>query len=101
MAGQFPLLSEIASDAIGVPVTSVDVERSLSQYKYLLKERRESLTDENTRRLMILYYNGDIEQRFKGGETPPTHLIYRGCYGRFLQDYSTWWHLKTTMMSNV
>ena len=65
MAGRFPLLSEIASDAIWLPVTSVDVERSFSQYKYLLNERRESLTDENTRRLMMLYYNGDIEQRFK------------------------------------
>ena len=65
MAGRFPLQSEISSDAIWLPVTSVDVERSFSQYKYLLNERRESLTDENTRRLMMLYYNGDIEQRFK------------------------------------
>ena len=64
MRGRFPLLSHIALDAIWMPVTSVDVERSFSQYKHLLNERRESLTDENTRRLMMLYYNGDIEQRF-------------------------------------
>ena len=64
MRGRFPLLSHIASDAIWMPVTSVDVERSFSQYKHLLNERRASLTDDNTRRLMMLYYNGDIEQRF-------------------------------------
>ena len=33
MRGRFPLLSHIASDAIWMPVTSVDVERSFSQYK--------------------------------------------------------------------
>ena len=60
MRGRFPLMSHIASGAIWMPVTSVDVERSFSQYN----ERWESLTDDNTRRLMMLYYNGDIEQRF-------------------------------------
>ena len=63
MRGQFPLLSHIASDAIWMPVTSGYVERSFSQYKHL-SERRESLTDDNARRLMMLYYNGDIEQHF-------------------------------------
>ena len=43
-------------------MTSVDVECSFSQYKHLRNERRESLTDDNTR--LSLYYNGDIEQRF-------------------------------------
>ena len=45
-------------------MTSVDVERSFSQYKYLLNERRESLTQDNTKRLMLLYFNGDIEHCF-------------------------------------
>ena len=64
MVGRFPLLSQIALNAIWMPVTSVDVERSFSQYKYLLNERRESLTQDNTKRLMLLYFNGDIEHRF-------------------------------------
>lgn len=63
MQGRFPILTLIASDAIWMPVSSVDVERSFSQYKHLLNDRRESLTDDNTRRLMMLYFNGDIEHR--------------------------------------
>ena len=62
--GRFPLLSAIASEAIWMPVASVDVERSFSQYKHLLNDRRESLTEENTKRLVMLYHNGDIEGRF-------------------------------------
>ena len=47
-----------------MPVTSVDVERSFSQYKHLLKDRREGLTEENTKRLIMLYFNGDVEEWF-------------------------------------
>ena len=47
-----------------MPVASVDVERSFSNYKHLMNDRRERLTEENTLWLMILYYNGDIEHRF-------------------------------------
>ena len=59
------MLSKIAVNYIWMPVTSVDVERSFSEYKHLLNDRRERLTEENTRRLMILYYNGDIEHQFR------------------------------------
>ena len=38
-----------------MPVTSVDVERSFSQYQHLLNLRRESLTEENIKRLVMLY----------------------------------------------
>ena len=64
MKGCFPNLSAIASHAIWMPVASVDVERSFSQYKHILNDRRESLTEENTTRLVMLYHNGDIEGRF-------------------------------------
>lgn len=64
MSSRFPLLSKIATECIWMPVSSVDVERSFSNYKHLMNDRRERLTEENIRRLMILYYNGDIEQRF-------------------------------------
>ena len=57
MGGRFP-------DAIWMPMTSVDVERSFSQYKHSLNERRESWTGDNTQCLMMLHYNGDIEKRF-------------------------------------
>lgn len=64
MRDRFPNLAAIASHAIWMPVASVDVERSFSQYKHLLNDRRESLTEENTKRLVMLYYNGDIEGHF-------------------------------------
>ena len=51
----------IATESIWMPVTSVDVERNFLNYKHPLNDRRESLTEGNTRRLMILYYNGDID----------------------------------------
>ena len=65
MKNRFPILSAIAADAIWMPVVSVDVERSFSQYKHILNDRRESLTEQNTKRLVMLYFNGDIEGRFK------------------------------------
>ena len=61
---RFLLLSVVASEAIWMPGASVDVGRSFSQYKHLLNDRRESLTEENTKRLVMLYHNGDIEGRF-------------------------------------
>ena len=64
MPGRFPLLSKIAVYYIWMSVTSVDVERSFSEYKHLLNDKRERLTEKNTRQLMILYYNGDIEHHF-------------------------------------
>ena len=65
MTDRFPILSAIARDAIWMPVTSVDVERSFSLYKHLLNDRRERLTEENTKRLMMLYFNGDIKGQLK------------------------------------
>ena len=47
-----------------MPVVSVDVKRSFSQYKHLLNDRRENLTEETTKKLTIMYVNGDIEKRF-------------------------------------
>lgn len=44
-----PQLSVIASDAIWVPVSPANVECSFSQYKHLLNDRWESLTEDNTR----------------------------------------------------
>jgi hypothetical protein len=56
--------SNLAVIAIWMPVASVDVERSFSQYKHIINDRRESLTEENTKRLLLLHYNGDIEGQF-------------------------------------
>ena len=58
MSGRFPLLSKIAVNYIWMPVTSVDIECSFSEYKHLLNGRRERLTEENTRQLMILIIMG-------------------------------------------
>ena len=61
IAGRFRQLSEVALEAIWMPVSSVDVERSFSQYKHLLNDRRESLTQSNTKMMAMMYFNGDIE----------------------------------------
>ena len=58
------MLAAIASEMIWMPVTSVEAERSFSNYKNILNDRRESLTQENTKRLMMLYYNGDVQLDF-------------------------------------
>jgi hypothetical protein len=39
------------------PLTSVDVERSFSIYKYLLNDRRQNLTKENIEMYNVIYYN--------------------------------------------
>ena len=65
VSDRYPSLSAVALDAIWMPVASVDCERSFSQYKHLLNDRRESLSEENTKRLVMLYYNGDIEERYQ------------------------------------
>ena len=41
----FPNLTAIAMQTLWTPVASVDVERSYSQYKHILNDRRESLTE--------------------------------------------------------
>ena len=65
MHDRLPLLSSIARDAMQLPVISVDVEKSFSQYKHLLNDRRETLTEENSKRLMMLYCNGDVERKLR------------------------------------
>ena len=55
MRDRFPLLA-----AIWMPVASVDVEYSFSQYKHLLNDRREGLSEENTESLVMLYHNAGL-----------------------------------------
>ena len=40
---RFPVLAAIAVEMIWMPVTSVEAERSFSDYKHILNDRRESL----------------------------------------------------------
>ena len=61
---RFPLLQQIANKVIWMPVTSIDVECSFSQYKHLMNKQRENLTFENTKQFTMLYFNGDLEKRF-------------------------------------
>ena len=65
---RFPHLASVASTAIWMPVASVDVERSFSIYKHILNDRREKLTPENTKYLSMMYFNGDLEQRFPSAD---------------------------------
>jgi len=42
------------------PITSVDVERSFSQYKNLLTDKRRSLLLENIKEMLIIQCNSDL-----------------------------------------
>ena len=46
------------------PVSSVDTERSFSKYKNLVTDKRENLTEENTKQLVIMNFNGDVSGRW-------------------------------------
>ena len=65
MCDRFPLLTAVALEAMWIPVFSVDVERSFSFYKHLLNDQRKGLSEGNMERLVMFYYNGDIEGRFE------------------------------------
>lgn len=61
---RFSKVAEVAFPYIYFPVSSVDCERSFSKYKTLLTDKRESLTEMNTKRLTIMYFNGDVCDRW-------------------------------------
>jgi hypothetical protein len=56
---KFNLLRASSSERLFnyVPLTTVDVERSFSSYRYILDDNRQNLTIENLERLLALYYN--------------------------------------------
>lgn len=62
---RFPKVAEVAVTYIYFPLSSVDCERSFSKYKTLLTDKREALTEINTKRLTIMYFNGDVCERWK------------------------------------
>ena len=63
---RFPHLRDAAKLYMWFPVGSVDVERSFSAYKNLLSDKRYGLTQENTKNLTALYFNGDVVGRWEG-----------------------------------
>ena len=63
MQCRFPLLEGIANKrVIWKSVTCVGAECSFSRYKHLLNNQHESLTLENTKKLTVLFYNGDLKR---------------------------------------
>ena len=65
LSARFPRVAEMAVPFIYFPVSSVDCERSFSKYKTLLTDKRETLTELNTKRLAIMYFNGDVTNRWE------------------------------------
>lgn len=55
---RFPKVAGVAVPYIYFPVSSVDCET-------LLTAKREALTELNTKRLTIMYFNGDVHERWK------------------------------------
>ena len=52
-----PQLSLITGRYLSIPVNSVDAESSFNAYKNVVNVKRHSLTDNNTKYLVRLYYN--------------------------------------------
>ena len=52
-----PNLSKVALIYIWLPVAGVDVERSFSNYKNILSERRMRLSEKSISMLNLLYHN--------------------------------------------
>lgn len=48
------------------PLTSVDVERSFSNYKWILNVKRNRLTIDNLHKIIIIYYNSLNETEASG-----------------------------------
>ena len=66
MMNRAPGIAAIVKVYIYFPVSSVDAERSFSQYKHLINDRRTSLTEENTKQLTMLYFNKELSGRWDG-----------------------------------
>lgn len=65
LSARFPRVAKVAMPYMYFPFSSVDCERSFSKYKTLLTDKRETLTELNTKRLAIMYFNGDISARWE------------------------------------
>ena len=59
---RFPTLSIAALPYIWLPVASAEVERSFSQYNDVLRDDRQSLSEESLSSLFTLKWNGQLPQ---------------------------------------
>lgn len=58
-----------------VPLTSTDVERSFSTYKWVLDVKRNRLKVENLEKIMVIYFNLDHTESFSEAEDEPDQEI--------------------------
>ena len=58
------------------PLTSVEVERSFSQYKYILSDRRTNLTVEHIEMMNMVMFNSHEEQSESASVSPSTLVAY-------------------------
>lgn len=54
---EMPYLSSLARQNLTLPLSSAEVERSFSIYNHIFSDRRRTLTEENTKNLLNVYYN--------------------------------------------
>ena len=57
----FPAIAEAALESIWFPFSSVDVERSFSQYKTMMTDKRESMTEVTTKQWVMLMYMESVK----------------------------------------
>ena len=75
---RFPAIAEATLESICFSFSSVDVERSFSQYKTMMTDKRESMTEVTTKQWVMLMYNGDIEGHFGGSVTLTLYICVWG-----------------------
>ena len=60
---KYPKLSKIAITLLCIPCGSCDAERSFSKLRDLNTTKRNRMNSETLKMQMIMYFNGDIEER--------------------------------------
>jgi hypothetical protein len=62
LPNKLPKLAAVAIPVVSMPVSSVEVERSLSKTGQILSPQRHCLSSDSYRGLAALYFNGDLEK---------------------------------------
>lgn len=55
-----PTYSKISLDILNIPVSSISIERSFSELKYIIRKERTSLSNAKMAMISQLYYNGEL-----------------------------------------
>ena len=61
---EFPLLSQIAIEYLFIETSSLDADRSFGKLRDVQHSKRSKMNEESIKMESIIYFNGDIENKF-------------------------------------